>query len=278
MAQNVEGLKKPKNTFINHIETLANPEWYSHSISLDPDTRTISTSGIIGQRKDGSFPATLAEQVPQVLSNVTDALRAAGASHTDIVQMRFYVVDWQPSMAMDVMGHLFQWLKGVKPATTLVPVAALAYPEAKIEIETIATVTGRARPWTPLDGHLIKEDEKDPSHTTSVMETDVIVVGGGFSGMAAAYELKQAGIKTIVLEARHRVGGRSWSTKLKSGPGVVDLGATWINQTTQPNVYALAKEFGLETIEQYTTGKEVFEDVSGRPVAVVDSLQSPEVR
>lgn len=79
------GAKKPNNTFVHDIEALVNPEWYSHSTSLDANNRTISTSGIIGQRKDGTFPATLPEQVPQVLSNVAEALQAAGASTNDIV-------------------------------------------------------------------------------------------------------------------------------------------------------------------------------------------------
>jgi len=40
---------------------------------------------------------------------------------------------------------------------------------------------------------------------------DVCVVGAGFAGLAAAYRLKQAGLNVVVLEARKRVGGRSWS-------------------------------------------------------------------
>ncbi len=36
----------------------------------------------------------------------------------------------------------------------------------------------------------------------------VIVVGGGFSGLAAAYELSKAGYDVTVAEARNRVGGR----------------------------------------------------------------------
>lgn len=107
-------------------------------------------------------------------------------------------------------------------------------------------------------------------------ETDVIVVGGGYSGLAAAYDLHQAGIKSIVLEARHRIGGRSWSPKLKSGPGVVDLGATWINKKTQPTVYALTEKFRLETFAQYTTGVEVFEGVEGKPTKVQDRLANPD--
>jgi monoamine oxidase len=260
---------------VHNLESLADPGWYSHSLSLDKNNRLITTSGIIAQRKDGTFPPTLAEQIPTILSNVEAALHGAGATRRDIVQMRFYVVGWEMSTAGDVMGPLIKWLDGLKPATTLVPVTALAFPEAKIEIETIAAITGSARPWNSLDSHITNNTTTALSHAPPPIEIDVIVVGGGFSGMSAAYDLKKAGIKSIVLEARHRIGGRSWSTKLKSGPGYVDLGATWINNKTQPAVYALAQEFGLETYAQYLDGVDVYEGVDGKPVKVQDSMANP---
>ncbi|KAF9630718.1 putative amine oxidase protein [Lasiodiplodia theobromae] len=64
----------------------------------------------------------------------------------------------------------------------------------------------------------------------------------------------QAGLTTVLLEAKHRVGGRSRTQRLRSGPGAVEMGATWINKTTQPTVYGLVQRFGLETAEQYTEG------------------------
>ena len=39
----------------------------------------------------------------------------------------------------------------------------------------------------------------------------VVVIGAGFAGLAAADALAGAGIETVVLEARDRVGGRVWS-------------------------------------------------------------------
>jgi len=38
---------------------------------------------------------------------------------------------------------------------------------------------------------------------------DVVVIGGGISGLSAAWKLHQAGVKVLVLEARDRVGGRT---------------------------------------------------------------------
>jgi NADPH-dependent 2,4-dienoyl-CoA reductase/sulfur reductase-like enzyme len=37
----------------------------------------------------------------------------------------------------------------------------------------------------------------------------VVVIGGGFAGLTAAYELSRAGADVTVLEARNRIGGRS---------------------------------------------------------------------
>ena len=40
-------------------------------------------------------------------------------------------------------------------------------------------------------------------------DPDVIVIGGGFAGVAAAREPRHAGLRTLLLAARHRLGGRN---------------------------------------------------------------------
>ncbi|CAH0042585.1 unnamed protein product [Clonostachys rhizophaga] len=94
-------------------------------------------------------------------------------------------------------------------------------------------------------------------------EVDVVVVGGGFSGLKSAYDLQQSGLSTVVLEAKEVIGGRSRSIKRQSGDGIIELGATWINNTTQPRVTALVDKFGLDTAVQYTAGDSVFQGPDG---------------
>ncbi|MFE3059529.1 flavin monoamine oxidase family protein [Nocardia sp. NPDC059239] len=92
--------------------------------------------------------------------------------------------------------------------------------------------------------------------TGETISTDVIVVGGGLSGLAAADRLRTAGISVTVLEARERAGGR---VARVGGPGFTrdyDAGAQFVFDT-QPEIMELVRRFGLETVPAYTTGKMV---------------------
>jgi monoamine oxidase len=92
---------------------------------------------------------------------------------------------------------------------------------------------------------------------------DVVVIGAGLAGLSAAQDVIRAGYSCVVLEARDRVGGKTWSQELASG-GVVDLGAAWLNDTNQSKVIALAKRFGAELIEQNTSGNCVMQGSEGK--------------
>ncbi|CZR67640.1 related to amine oxidase [Phialocephala subalpina] len=101
------------------------------------------------------------------------------------------------------------------------------------------------------------------SDVHSFDSVDVVVVGAGLSGLQAALDVQKAGLSCIVLEARDQVGGKTLSQPLASGKGVVDLGAAWLNEATQPRIYALAKKYRCETVVQLTKGDGILEDTSG---------------
>lgn len=77
------------------------------------------------------------------------------------------------------------------------------------------------------------------------MSSDVVVVGAGLAGLAAARRLETLGHTASVLEARDRVGGRVLNHTLSDG-SVVELGGQWIS-SIQTRVSTLAAELGLET-------------------------------
>ena len=73
-----------------------------------------------------------------------------------------------------------------------------------------------------------------------------VVIGAGFSGLAAAYKLKNAGWNVTILEARSRFGGRVFSHRLPENPNLVcELGAEWVGESHE-RILSLLKDFGLE--------------------------------
>ncbi|EMT72572.1 Putative flavin-containing monoamine oxidase A [Fusarium odoratissimum] len=92
----------------------------------------------------------------------------------------------------------------------------------------------------------------------------VVIVGAGLSGLRATREVHNAGLSYIVLEAMDRVGGKTLSVQASDGNGVVDLGASWINDTSQSEIYKLAKEFGFDLVEQRTEGSSLYRDEMGQ--------------
>jgi monoamine oxidase len=77
-------------------------------------------------------------------------------------------------------------------------------------------------------------------------EYDVIVIGGGFAGVAAARDSMENGYKTLIVEARNRMGGRTLKTDFEGTP--VELGGFWIHHS-QPFVWAEKERYGLEITE-----------------------------
>ncbi|PPJ13977.1 monoamine oxidase [Nocardia nova] len=84
-------------------------------------------------------------------------------------------------------------------------------------------------------------------------DVDCCVIGGGFAGLTAALRLKQAGRSVAVLEARDRLGGRTF-TEVRGDGCWIDRGGAWIGPG-QDRVRALMNEFGVGSYRQYTDGQ-----------------------
>jgi monoamine oxidase len=77
-----------------------------------------------------------------------------------------------------------------------------------------------------------------------VERADVVVVGAGVAGLAAARELRRRGLTVVVLEARDRIGGRVLTVRDPRLPLPVELGAEFVHGAA-PLTYRLLAEAGL---------------------------------
>ncbi|HKS01320.1 MAG TPA: FAD-dependent oxidoreductase [Arthrobacter sp.] len=112
--------------------------------------------------------------------------------------------------------------------------------------------------------------------THGTTRCDVVVIGAGVSGLAAATALVKSGSTVICLEARDRVGGRVL-TRQTSGHHL-DLGATWF-WDNEDTVAATLEDLGHGSFRQHTTGDALFErDVNGAVRLDGNPVDSPALR
>ena len=108
-------------------------------------------------------------------------------------------------------------------------------------------------------------------------EADVIVIGGGVSGLYAADQLCQRGFRVVVLEASDRFGGRTQTVPVNIAGGTAspeataavaageydgvyaDLGGMWLGPS-HTDMHELAKTLGVEMFPQFDDGKAFLDD------------------
>ena len=69
------------------------------------------------------------------------------------------------------------------------------------------------------------------------------MIGAGVSGLTAARELQRDGHDVVVVEARDRIGGRTWTVDLGGAPA--DLGGSWIHGPFENPLVDVVDEAGL---------------------------------
>jgi monoamine oxidase len=178
-------------------------------------------------------------QIEQAFQNLRGCLEAAGATVKDVFKMVWYIVNYDHKNRL-YRKPLIKFLDGHRPATTAMGVVALAEPDFIFEVEAYAAVS-----QMPLQ------------------TTDVVVIGAGLSGLTAAHNLQKEGYSCLVVEARDRVGGKTYSVDPLGEDKFVDVGAAWINDTNQAHIHALAKFLGLSMVTQNTNGNVIQEDLNG---------------
>jgi monoamine oxidase len=83
---------------------------------------------------------------------------------------------------------------------------------------------------------------------TPAMNAEVIVIGAGAAGLAAAARLTRAGQRVLVLEARDRIGGRIWTRHEPQLACPIELGAEFIHGHA-PLTRALLSRAGIGSLE-----------------------------
>ena len=78
---------------------------------------------------------------------------------------------------------------------------------------------------------------------------DTVVIGAGFAGLVAARDLIEAGRTVVVLEARDRPGGRTYSTTFPGTDVVIDLGAEWFDPARHHFLAAEVARYGAKFVE-----------------------------
>lgn len=113
-------------------------------------------------------------------------------------------------------------------------------------------------------------------------DAHVVVVGGGFAGMTCARDLSRRGYNVTVLEARNRIGGRTFTAEFNGEP--TDMGGTWVHWM-QPHVWSEIRRYGVELEETKGAVAEriIYVDYSGKrhettATAIWDELEKAMAR
>jgi 2-iminobutanoate/2-iminopropanoate deaminase len=113
------------------------PEPISHFADAVVAGDTLYLSGIVPVDASGTVVGDdVVAQARQVFDNMGRVLAAAGATAADVVKVTVYLLDIDDRPKINPVRQEF--FGSARPASTLVEVSRLAYPEARLEIEAVA--------------------------------------------------------------------------------------------------------------------------------------------
>ncbi len=111
----------------------------------------------------------------------------------------------------------------------------------------------------------------EPTADNRSRETEVLIIGAGMAGLAAAKRLTELNYDVIVLEARNRIGGRVWTDDSLGVP--LDIGASWIHGVKNNPLSKLADLINAERIKtDYDNG--LVYDVDGSIIPTAEMAES----
>ena len=119
------------------------PYGFSHAVKA-AGTTTIHCAGQVAWDKDYNVVGgnDIGAQATQALDNLKTVLTAAGASVSDVVRMRTYVVNHKPEYLEPVGAAIAAFYGDVTPAAnTWIGVQSLALPDFLVEIEVTAEIS-----------------------------------------------------------------------------------------------------------------------------------------
>lgn len=116
------------------------PNGYSHLALFPPGWRIILPAGQGGETEDEKLSDDFATQFKQALANVETVLKAANAKMSDVAKIMILIVDHDKERFRVMTEEVERVWGNNKPASTLIPVPALALEGMLVKIDVIAVV------------------------------------------------------------------------------------------------------------------------------------------
>ena len=109
---------------------------YSHGIVVPAGSRLLFASGQLGITAEDHIPEDAGAQAELCFRAVTEILRSAGMTVTDLVRINAFVTD--RAYLKPYMDARDRFVGSPPPASTLMIVSGFARPEFKVEVEVVA--------------------------------------------------------------------------------------------------------------------------------------------